>query len=474
MTIKSKTGFAYQAVYRYLSALIEEGEPEVPFKLPSLRALASRLGVSVSTIQYSYALLEREGRVYALAKSGYYARPPARQGLAPDGSNLLQRLQAGQRRQSGSLAPLLALDGPLLRFERQVQRQYTSLPAPAWNPCGDPELRRALAARYTHDGAHHWYADHVYLGSDLRAVLDITFEALKLSGQTVLVATPGCPLILQALQLAGANLIEVPLGDTGRLDLPALRERLNAGGVRLLVLDAVFGAVQGQCMPEEDLQALANLLNRHDVHLLENDVQGELCFSAARPLRERLSSQRVLILGSLEPWLGTEASFAYLVAAGAAKALAEAFQRRAMRLPPLRQKAVARLLEHGVLDEQLPALRMRLQHQLWRLDRQVRSRLGRYLLAYHPVGGTGLWLRSRYPLDMRKVFERLLAQGLLIEPGPLFSTQGSHERYLRIGVQGLAEVNHGTLLTALANALAEEHQKLAVATDRPEQVHRAP
>ncbi|WP_277961192.1 aminotransferase-like domain-containing protein [Pseudomonas sp. RIT-To-2] len=463
MTIKSKTGFAYQAVYRYLSALIEEGEPDVPFRLPSLRALAGRLGVSVSTIQYSYTLLEREGRVYALAKSGYYARPPARVALAPDGSDLLQRLQAGQRRQSGSLAPLLALDGPLLRLERQVQRQYATLPGPAWNPCGDPELRRALAGRYTQSGAHQWHADHVYLGSDLRGVLDITFEALGLAGQTVLVATPGCPLILQALQLAGANLVELPLSDNGRLDLAAVRDQLNAGPVRLLVLDAVFGAVQGQCMPEDDLEAMAKLLNRHDVRLLENDVQGELCFSTARPLRERLASHRVLILGSLEPWLGAEASFAYLVAGGAGKALSGAFQRRALRLPPLRQKAVARLLQQGLLDEQLPALRMRLQQQLWRLDRQVRSRLGRYLLAFHPVGGTGLWLRSRYPLDMRKVFERLLPQGLLIEPGPLFSTQGLHERYLRIGVQGLAEVSHGPLLNALAQALVEEHKGLALA-----------
>ncbi len=65
--------FAYQAVYRYLTCLINEMEAETPIKLPSLRQLAERLSVSISTIQYAYSLLEKEGRVYSVAKSGYYA-----------------------------------------------------------------------------------------------------------------------------------------------------------------------------------------------------------------------------------------------------------------------------------------------------------------------------------------------------------------------------------------------------------------
>lgn len=463
MSIKSLQGFAYQAVYRYLSALVDAGEPDVPFKLPSLRSLAVRLEVSVSTIQYAYTLLENEGRVYALAKSGYYARPPARAIPAKDGSDLLQRIQAGHRLQAGS-QPLLALDVPLLRLERQVQRQYANLPAPAWHPCGDPELRRALAARYTQGPRHCWHADHVYLGSDLRGLLDILFEALSLADEPVLVASPCCPLILQALRLAGARIIELPLSDDGRLDMACLREHLDALPIRLLVLDAGFSSVQGSRMPAADLDMLALLLTRYDVWLLENDVQGALGFEPGRSLRESMAAQRVLVVGSLEPWLGAEAPFAYLLAAGASRALLAAFQRRAMRLPPLRQKAVARLLDQGVLDEQLPALRMHLQQQLWRMDRQVRNRLGRYLMAVQAAGGTGLWLRSRFPLDMRKVFERLLAQGHVVEPGPLFSAHGLHDRYLRINAVGIDNEGLQALMKALAEAFGEERKLLEVAS----------
>jgi DNA-binding transcriptional MocR family regulator len=48
-----ETDFAYQAVYRYLTQLIGEPASEDRVRLPSLRQLAERLGVSISTIQYA-------------------------------------------------------------------------------------------------------------------------------------------------------------------------------------------------------------------------------------------------------------------------------------------------------------------------------------------------------------------------------------------------------------------------------------
>ncbi|WP_259740988.1 winged helix-turn-helix domain-containing protein, partial [Pseudomonas poae] len=77
MTLRGErqADFAYQAVYRYMINLINEVSLEIPVKLPSLRQLSARLNVSISTIQYAYSLLEKEGRVYSVAKSGYFAWP---------------------------------------------------------------------------------------------------------------------------------------------------------------------------------------------------------------------------------------------------------------------------------------------------------------------------------------------------------------------------------------------------------------
>ncbi len=73
--MKDHTDFAYQAVYRYLVRLANQEQGELVLKMPSLRQLARRLRVSISTVQSAYSLLEEEGRVYSVAKSGYYAVP---------------------------------------------------------------------------------------------------------------------------------------------------------------------------------------------------------------------------------------------------------------------------------------------------------------------------------------------------------------------------------------------------------------
>lgn len=53
MKVLRENDFAYQAVYRYLTSVINESDAAGAMRLPSLRQLADRLKVSISTIQYA-------------------------------------------------------------------------------------------------------------------------------------------------------------------------------------------------------------------------------------------------------------------------------------------------------------------------------------------------------------------------------------------------------------------------------------
>jgi DNA-binding transcriptional regulator YhcF (GntR family) len=127
-------GFAYQAVYRYLMRLMAETAGDDNARLPSLRQLAERLNVSISTIQYAYSLLEKEGRVYSVAKSGYYARALADLSSPAVGNDLLETLYVNARRPGMRLlsaedpVPCI-LDSPLLLLERELLR-YPRQPTP--------------------------------------------------------------------------------------------------------------------------------------------------------------------------------------------------------------------------------------------------------------------------------------------------------------------------------------------------------
>ena len=95
MTTPPKDAFAYQEVYHYLLGLIEAASGTTEQKLPSLRQLALRLGVSVSTTKYAYALLEDEGRIHAKARLGYFTQPIPATPVTVSTGTLLDNLNTG-------------------------------------------------------------------------------------------------------------------------------------------------------------------------------------------------------------------------------------------------------------------------------------------------------------------------------------------------------------------------------------------
>ena len=65
----------YDYLYRCIKADILAGRLKSGERLPSKRAIAEHLAVSVITVENAYAQLESEGYVVARPRSGYYVCP---------------------------------------------------------------------------------------------------------------------------------------------------------------------------------------------------------------------------------------------------------------------------------------------------------------------------------------------------------------------------------------------------------------
>ncbi|RON51973.1 aminotransferase-like domain-containing protein [Pseudomonas frederiksbergensis] len=458
-----ETGFAYQAVYRYLTHLINEPGCGTPIRLPSLRQLALRLNVSISTIQYAYSLLEKEGRVYSVAKSGYYSRPIAILGPLTSGNDLLETVYVHARRpdmlvlSADEPALLQPLDSPLLMLERELLRQYPRQPQSASQPCGELELRTALAARYTTSPARCWHADEVYIGADLRGVLEILIAVLNLKDALVLVESPCDWVILRLLEAAGVRVIELPLQVCGSLDLEQLREALESKPVRLVMLSSGLSMPRGSQMPDDNRQSIAQLVTQHGCWVLENDCYGELGFEpdGAR-FRDLIDPDRLIVFSTFEKIIGPEAPYGYLLSRQLGEELQRHFLLRAFRLSPIRQKAIARLYANGRIDQHLQVLRRLLKERQVQMLQLLRERLGDALQPVEPQGGATIWARSLRQVDVRRVFQRLLKQQVVIAPGELFSLQGLHGQHLRLSHTFSGDHDLGVVLGLLGDALRLE------------------
>ncbi len=460
MKASRENDFVYQAVYRYLTLLIDEAGSSAAVRLPSLRQLADRLNVSISTVQYAYSLLEKEGRVYSIAKSGYYAQALHVMDSPESGSDLLETVYVNARRpgmcvlSADEPASLQPLDSPLLMLERELLRQYPRQPQALVQPCGELELRTVLAARYTSSTANYWRADDVYIGADLRGVLEILISVLDLRRATVIVESPCDWVILRLLAAAEVRVIELPLLAGGEIDPQRLESLLKSESVRLILLSSALNMPRGSLLPVSNQQVIAHLLGVHGTWVLENDCYSELHEGGApQRLRDWLDPDRLLVFSTFEKFIGAEAPFGFLLSRHWRNELQRHFLLRAFRLSPIRQKAIARLLGGGRLDQHLLILRRMLKERRTQLIELLRERLGDALQIVEPEGGATVWVRSLRPVNMAHVFQHLLRQQIIIAPGELFSLQGLHAQHLRLSPLSHGEHDLASVVGLLGDAL---------------------
>ncbi|MFH7416819.1 PLP-dependent aminotransferase family protein, partial [Pseudomonas syringae pv. tagetis] len=80
----------------------------------------------------------------------------------------------------------------------------------------------------------------------------------------------------------------------------------------------------------------------------------------------------------------------------------------------LRQRAIDRLCSIVFLYRQLMALRETLARRMHSMAQQLDEQTGGTLPYQMPEGGCGNWDRSVSPVNMRQVFDLLLAQPIVI------------------------------------------------------------
>lgn len=226
--------------------------------------------------------------------------------------------------------------------------------------------------------------------------------------------------------------------------------------MHLVLLSSVVSMPSGHALPAYDQLRLASLLDQSGCWLLENDCFGELCFAPRqRAMRDLINPERLIVFSSFEKMLGPEAPFGYVLSRHLASELQRQFLLRAFRLSSMRQHAIARLYQSGRLDQHLEALRQRLREQAAAMSERLDMRLEGRVTYRMPVAGASFWLQSVAAVDMRQVFQRAVAQQVVIAPGELFSLSGLHHQHLRLSHTFNGQPNLDIALDTLAQALLQ-------------------
>jgi aspartate aminotransferase len=189
------------------------------------------------------------------------SRRPVSLGSAPDGTvSLAMGEPFGGTPESIIDAAIDALRAGRTRYERLT---------------GSPSLREALAGHLSSAPNRAISPNEVVITHGASAGLAAAILAVVNPGDRVLLPEPTYSLYADHVAMAGGEVIWVPNHADGSLDLDLLGSMLP--GARLIILCSPSNPT-GRVLPNEDLQALGRILERHPTYLLCDEAYRDIIF----------------------------------------------------------------------------------------------------------------------------------------------------------------------------------------------------
>ncbi|MFH8347676.1 PLP-dependent aminotransferase family protein [Streptomyces sp. NPDC018045] len=444
---------AYRHLARAISELILDGRIALHVRLPAERELATALDISRATVTAVYDLLRESGYAHSRQGAGTWTALP--EGRTPRGltrllgprDTAIDLARAAPTLPHGTLADALARVSPHLAEH---------VGTPGYHPYGLPELRAAIAERFTRRGLAT-VPDQILVTSGAQHALTLVLGLLCRPGDRVLVENPSYPNALEALRRARLRTVPVPVTDGG-WDTGIVESSLRRSVPQLAYLVPDFHNPTGCLMPAEQRARTLRAAQRSGTWLVVDETLTDLALDvpAPPPFASHAApggTGQVITTGSMSKthWAGLRIGW---LRAPARLVTELAGQRVATDMGG---SVVDQLLALDLLDRSEDLLPTRLE-QLRAQRAALTASLAECLphWTWHlPPGGLSLWADLGEPLAVA-LAERALDHGVRIEGGPYFATDpGVFEHRLRIPYTAppdtLREAVH-RLATALADS----------------------
>ncbi|MFD3504594.1 PLP-dependent aminotransferase family protein [Streptomyces sp. NPDC058678] len=431
--------------YRHLAAavrtLILDGGIAVDARLPAERELAPALALSRTTISAAYEQLRKNGYARSRRGSGTWT-------ALPESAHCPAQWDAmAPGPPHGATPPMpppgaidiatAALPMPQDVLHQDLAEAVRHLPHPAhtsgYHSYGLPELRTAVAARYTARGLPT-HREQILVTAGAQQALSLALSLLCGPGDRVLVESPSYPNALDAIRRARLHPVPVPVTEDG-WDGDLLTCALRQSVPRLAYLIPAFHNPTGALMPPGQCAEVLGATRRPGTWLVVDETLADMALDTATPTPFAAhgaggGGEHVISIGSLSKsyWSGLRVGWL------------RASPRLVAELAELR----ATVDVSGSVLDQLLALLLLDRGDGWLADRvdQVRHRrqtllaaLERYLPHWSwrlPPGGLSLWVDLGQPVASA-LAERALAHGVRIGSGARFGGEpGLYEHRLRI------------------------------------------
>lgn len=444
----------YRQIVEQIKTQISDGRLPAATQLPTVRKLATQLGVTRLTVQNAYSELASEGWVEATIGRGTFVSGAVQpraivdtmiaasgRDLTADAvlSDMIQIHQLENDAVAGVRAMAIAAPDPKLFPIDEFWSNLTNLRPDALSlmgygsPQGDPVLRVELASQLLKRGLSTT-PDDIIVTAGASHALSMVTQSLAQAGDVVLVEQPTYLGLLHILKEQNLRAIGIPMDDEGP-ELNLLERAIIQNRPRFFYTAPSFQNPTGLSISQKRRGELLDLAEHYGVMIIEDDTYARLAYDApALPALKSLDrSGSVVYLTSESKVFIPDLRIGSIVAPAALHNRLLTL-RRATDLcsSTILQRSLAVFYQNQGLPRHLkrviPIYRKRRDAMLAALKRYMPEQV----VWSHPSGGFCGWLTLPNTHALHDIHRVALQHGLALAPGEVFMPQPVKTKHLRL------------------------------------------
>ncbi len=444
----------YMQVATGLEKMIAEDVLKIGDKLPSVRLLSEEYGISMGTAFQAYYHLEGKGLIESRPKSGYYVRfnqrrfPDLPKIIQPD---VLSHDVSVKEMISSIYSDIATHSDKVINFAMAVP-DVSLLPAAKLNKSvmhalrnskdhcisyehtqGNIELRKQIAKL-----AFNWGGkikpDEVIVTNGCLEAITMCLKAVTQPGDTVAVESPNYFGIFQAIESMGLKVVEVSSCFVSGLELDCLQQVIKKFPIKACVVIPNFNNPLGGCMPDENKKKLVELITKHNIPLIEDDIYGELYFGKNRPRTCKYYDTKGMVMhcSSLTKSLAPGYRIGWTIPGKFLDQVKQIKRINNISSPTLTQAAIAHFLLTGRYEYHLKNLRKALYTQCLRYMQAIVQYFPEDTKVSRPHGGFVLWVQLNKKINGFKLRNEAMKHHISVTPGKIFSASCNYSNCIRI------------------------------------------
>lgn len=453
----------YQLIVDFIKGKIAKGEWAIGTRIPSQRHLANMFHVNRSTVITALEELIADGLIEGKTgmgtvvtnntwtlmgnKSSTNWNENITLGIHKPSVSMVQEINKAESNNDliqlskGELSPELFPLEDMRFIVQKVSNQLT--PFGYEEPKGNIKLRQAISDYLKIRGVDVSPSSILVVSGALQAISLISTGLLQ-RDSTVFLEKPSYLYSLTIFQSIGMELKGVPMDEEG-LVVQSIYQHQEKGK-NIIYTIPTFHNPTSTLMGEKRRGELVEYCEREQLPIIEDDVYRDLWMDAPppTPLKSRDHYGNVLYLGSLSKTLSPGLRIGWMVGPESViNRLSDLKMQTDYGSSTLSQLVAAEWLSSGLYDRHMEKVREQLKIRRGIALEALEKYLSPYATWDIPKGGYFIWVKIKPRFQVKSLFEKALAKGILLNPGSIYAEKSGQFIRISYGFASNDEIKKG-------------------------------